>query len=539
MQHKFKVTVSDFACEQLIKPPGSDERCEPYLKIDFDNFKIFKTDRGSHGVNPDWGFKAGFQYAINYLERLCSRHLKIQCFNRIGGQLIGEASVDLQMIACGPAYFRLTLHTPVEAGKPPGSLEPRGMLNFKCVMKMISPDLTVIIRDLRLTMQGCSAPAKLQIFSTLGEEGDEPQQTIDLPHNMEGEWDGPYSLTFEAALADMLKAPEKEYIRFVARDEAGFRQGEASVAFRDVFCVKNDMAVPFKVSVTYSCQLDGEEKEEEFGAVGELEGSLIYKNLPVYAQMAGGCCVDGQVEGGCWLIEGLPYPHVLEQAPPLWQDPSIRIGMEVFGSDQPNDENEMNFDDIDMQTLHEALEQIEVPPPWEKRRERAGDRSGSRLYFADPRSRRTTWKDPRLLPEGWDQRIDPQTGKVYFHYQKTRQTTFVDPRCCPPGWDMRLSREGEVYFAFQPAMKTTYIDPRGLPEGIDPALDDYGRIYFKNHHTKTTCWDDPRNDQQEVTLTTWRHAQSTRWWKEQVFREMEELAKLMEEREEDDTDLVH
>lgn len=549
-QHKFKVQMYDFSCEGLVDPSGTDQRCEPYLKIDFDNFKIFKTDKGSQGCNPEWGFKAGFHYAINYLERLCSRSLNVQCFNRISGHLIGEASIDLQMIACGPAYYRLTLHS------SPDSRESRGILKFTCVMKMVSPNLTVIIRNLRLTMQGCSAPAKLEIFSTLGLEGDEPEQEIHLPHNMEGIWDGPFSMTWEAALSDMLKAPEKEYLRFVARDEAGVRQGEAMLAFRSAFTTKNDTEVPFKVSVTYSCQIDGEEdshlmeggkkkKEdpEPVGAVGELEGTLLYINLPVYAQMAGGCCVDGHVEGGCLLIEDLPYPHVLDRAPPLWQDPADRIGMEVFHSDQPNEENEMNFDDIDMQTLNEALEQIDLPTPWEKRRERVGqvgDRSSSRLYFADPRSRRTTWKDPRLLPEEWDQRIDPQSGKVYFQYHKTRQTTFVDPRFCPPGWDMRLSRDGEVYFAYIPAMKTTFIDPRGLPEGVDPALDDYGRMYFKNHHARTTSWDDPRNDQQEVTLTTWRHAQSTRWWKEQIFREIEDMAKMrseMEEREDEEMDL--
>merc|ERR1712228_540576 len=150
------------------------------------------------------------------------------------------------------------------------------------------------------------------------------------------------------------------------------------------------------------------------------------------------------------------------------------------------------------------------------------------MFFSDPRSRRTTWKDPRFLPENWDQRIDAQSGKVFFQYHKTRETTYMDPRGCPYGWDMRLSKVGEIYFAYLPAMKTTFTDPRGLPEGVDAALDDLGRMYFKNNHTKSTQWLDPREDQQEVTLSAWRQSQSSRWWKEQVLRELEELQRQRE-----------
>lgn len=58
-------------------------------------------------------------------------------------------------------------------------------------------------------------------------------------------------------------------------------------------------------------------------------------------------------------------------------------------------------------------------------------------------------------------------------------------------------------------------------------------MYFKNHEMKTTTWEDPRKDQQEVTLTKWRQAQSMRWWKEQVWREIEEMNRRaeMEEKE--------
>jgi len=96
---------------------------------------------------------------------------------------------------------------------------------------------------------------------------------------------------------------------------------------------------------------------------------------------------------------------------------------------------------------------------------------------------------------------------------------------------MRLSKNGTVYFAYHPSMKTTFVDPRGLPDGIDAALDDLARMYFKNHNTKSTAWEDPRANQQEVTLTKWRQLQSTRWWKEQVWRELEEMKNRAEAEE--------
>ncbi|CAE7552747.1 Itch [Symbiodinium microadriaticum] len=186
-------------------------------------------------------------------------------------------------------------------------------------------------------------------------------------------------------------------------------------------------------------------------------------------------------------------------------------------------------DDIHEEWFVEAIEKVDLPPPWEKRRVRGGGDRPGRMYFLDPRSKRTTWKDPRFLPDSWDQRVDPGSGKVYFQYHKTRKTTYVDPRSCPVGWDMRLSKDGEIYFAYLPAMRTTLIDPRGLPDNFDAALDDSARMYFKNHENQSTTWDDPRSGQQEVTLTKWRQAQSTRWWKEQVWREIEEMNRRKEE----------
>jgi len=527
--HRFKIQMYDFVCEGLDVP----EMCEVFLKICFDDtFKIYQTDPESGSANPEWAFRAGFQYTVHNLETLSNRDLKVQCFNQSNNRVIGEASLDLQSIACGPAFLRLTFHDP-------STRQSRGILRFTCVMKMISERLTIICKDLKLLMQGFPAAARLVINSSIAESGN--ACTTNVPFSKAGDWPGPFTICFQTTLGDLLKAPERESVSFRAIDDTGVNQGKADVNFRKAFTTQPDTPVSFKVPVIFSSSVDSEDDPEPVGSVGELSGLLQYRNLPVYAQMAGGVNIDGQVEGGYLLIGGLPYPKCLSQPPPLWDDAAENIGIECFSTDpQPQEEQEDNKLDqeLDEDTFFkESLEQIDLPAPWEKRY----DLSRDRFYFVDPRSRKTTWRDPRFLPKNWDQRIDPQTGRVYFQYHKTRHTTYVDPRCCPQGWEMRLSKNGDIYFAFWPTMHSTFVDPRGLPDTVDAALDDHGRMYFKHHETRATSWDDPRKEQQEVTLTTWRQAQSTRWWKEQVRVENCDNAKQrfeLDERDDDGVELL-
>lgn len=511
-QHKFKVQMYDFACEGL----PHYEKAELFLKINFDQFKIFKTDHEINTTSPEWGFKAGFVYCMEFLEKLKTRVLKIQCFNRRSEFLIGEVSIDLQTVACGPPKFELTL-------KAPGSGELRGVLKFTCVMKMISQDLTVVLRDMKLTIMETPAAARIDVTTSLDEN-----QRLTLPHNQQGQWEDPVKISLETTLCDLLKAaPACETLQFVVIDESGMTQGEAQLSFRDYFDTRSEKEHPFNVEVTYSAKNPGEDELENMGSVGALEGTIFYQNLPVYAQMVGGSYIDGQIEGGFYLFKGLPYPNVLSEPPPLWQDDN--------DDQRPDEENELNLDDVDDDTFYAALEQIDLPPPWEKRRDRASDKQGNRMYFLDPRTRRTTYKDPRFVPENWDQRIDAQTGKVYFIYHKVRGSTFLDPRGCPKDWEMRLSKDQDVYFAYLPSMKTTWNDPRGLPEHSEACLDDLGRMFFKDNEKKETTWQDPRSDQQEVLLTQWRQAQMSRWLREQVFAETENRKKNDEDGKDDDS----
>jgi len=502
-QHSFRVLLYDLRCDGL----AADERSDYYLRMDFAGFKAFRTncERGASSVQ--WNFEAGFEYSLASLEKLACQELRVQCLGRGSEQPLGEAAVNLATLACGPMSVQLTLRCR-RGGTSVGTV------SFACQMRQRSQNLTVTCTDLNLIGHGGS-PMPARLVACCSGAGAQ----LALPLSETGCWPGPCTLAFDTTLGDLLKAPPYEFLRFSVINESDGYEGEAVVEFRRAFPSERGAAVPFRVPVLFAGSADGQELAEP-EHIGELTGSVMYQNLPTYAQMVGGMCVDGQVEGGYILIEGLPFPGSLGQPPPLWRD----------RTEQQDDDAQMQQDEevgaFDESQLMKALEKIPLPRPWEMRhvrRSRLRSRCGGlgRPYFADPRSRRTTFVDPRLLPEHWDQRIDPQSGRVYYQFDVTRQTTFVDPRACPPDWEMRISKTGGVYFAYSPTEQSTFIDPRGLPEHMSAALDRHGRMYFMDHTAKGTTWNDPRDVEKEPTLTRWRRAEHERWWKDEVWQEIE------------------
>lgn len=493
--HCFRVALLDFACEDLAVPSGY----KPYLKIDFDSFKVFQTDHEASAASPAWAFQAGFQYRTDALEKLAHRGLTVACLAGRRGcesKTLGEASVDLQTVASGPERLRLALRDPV-------SREAQGAVRFTCVMKMISRNFTVMVEDLKLAMPGSPTPARFMVSPTLAES---IVESIADPATEEAFGDQ-CKLTFETTLGDLLRAPDEEGLRIVVvgRDA---HLGEAFIPFRRYFHPSGGREIRFCEPVTHHedarCA-----QSMALGAGGTISGVLRYQNLPVYAQMAGGVYDDGRIEGGFWLFEGLPYPSCFGSAePPVWKEDARGEPVEREGATV----------DLSEKDCQDLLEEVGLPPHWEKRQ---GRKSG-RDYFLDLRTRHTTWTDPRFLPEGWEQRLDAATGKDYFADHKTQRTTYTDPRGCPNGWEMRLSRrDGEVYFVYIPTMQSTTFDPRGLPEDYGAALDEQGRMYYRDCRQHRTSWEDPRQGRREKEVTRWREEELGRWLREQLWATIE------------------
>ncbi|KAH7715632.1 NEDD4-like E3 ubiquitin-protein ligase WWP1 [Aphelenchoides avenae] len=143
-----------------------------------------------------------------------------------------------------------------------------------------------------------------------------------------------------------------------------------------------------------------------------------------------------------------------------------------------------------------------LPAGWEMRRDPRG-----RVYYVDHNTRTTTWQRPTTdmlaaheqwqsgrdqamhqweqrflyqqddplgpLPEGWEKREDPNTGRQYFVNHVNRTTQWEDPRTqglhdapLPEGWEMRITEQGIPFFIDHNNRTTTYNHPRtGKPVG--------------------------------------------------------------------------
>ncbi|CAD7966886.1 unnamed protein product [Amoebophrya sp. A25] len=539
--HRFSVKFFDFSLR------GVPHAQEPFLRVDFDHFKCFQTDRErlpehlyqqQHHHVFEWGFKAGFIYQTRALEKLSVKKFKIFCYDHhattssgSGSQqqgpaaLLGSAEIDLRTLACGPSLIRLGLQDST------GNLVQGGQLEFTCLMKMLSNEFTINLKNLRLSIQGWPAAARLEVSSSLRED-----IIVEAPFSTAGAWEEGISLQFETTLMDLLNTSSREGLRILVQDEGGNEQGTVSLSFRDYFDANLEKArlLDSKHTPLTRQQHRFEVREavtygDEGDQVGELSGVLTYASLPKYAQMIGGvlerATIQGErierIEGGYMLVPGLPYPVSLQQPPPAFSEEAKNIGEDVERDDgqqlagSNGSTGRFGFappalgEEFEGPKWNETPDDIDLPPNWELRKASSG-----RPYFADHRTKKTSWTDPRFMPDNWDQRADPITGKVYFAYHKTRQTTFVDPRGMPPGWEMRLSRSGIEYFAYYPTKQTSWTDPRGLEDGIDMCLDPKGRVYFRDHRDGTTSWDDPRERvPNPMALRKWEYRQ---WWKHQV-----------------------
>ena len=59
------------------------------------------------------------------------------------------------------------------------------------------------------------------------------------------------------------------------------------------------------------------------------------------------------------------------------------------------------------------------------------------VFFKYRPAQKTSWQDPRFLPEGLEQRISP-AGELFFVCHRLQATTWTDPRAMPQGWSMTL-----------------------------------------------------------------------------------------------------
>eukprot|EP00918_Siedleckia_nematoides_P062413 GHVU01136110.1.p1 GENE.GHVU01136110.1~~GHVU01136110.1.p1 ORF type:complete len:510 (+),score=97.10 GHVU01136110.1:367-1896(+) len=489
----FDVQLYDFSIKGLSPAIGGGPRSS-YLAIDFDG-KRFMTDIEADNNDPTFGFSKRFPYKTHFIDSLNKKKCKISCMEEGSGTMIGDVSVDLQTMITGPHNYHLTLRNNNVAV---------GALTFVCVVRL-SSEVGITAKNLQVVGETV-LPCSVKMVVSQAESYE-----VEFPMKSDGSWTEARSLNVNTFLWEMLDPQDPAQLMFECRTESHDLAGRSVVKVRQHFDTTPEKPVPFRAPL----YKDGKR-------VGELTGSLVYTNVPMFAQMHGGTVGDGpSVHNGLLLYPGLPYPKCITETPahlPV-QPPDVDVPLEgatavIHAPPTP----EMSHE------IRDVPKKIPLPPHWQAR----VDKDSGRTYFADHRVKRCCWQDPRFLPDGWDQRIDATTGNLYYAYHPTKQTSFTDPRGLSSDWAMRLSKDGKPFFAFHPTQKTTFTDPRGLPPNLTASLDTSGKLYFSDHSARTTNWTDPRQGQTPLVKKQWLSDEMRRWY---AHKKEEAIIALQKEKE--------
>ncbi|KAJ1484893.1 hypothetical protein T484DRAFT_1795362 [Baffinella frigidus] len=124
---RFKVQLTDVRGEGILNNKG--EPADTYLKFNFDDYKTFKTETMNQNANPRFvktfpgAEGVNFHYETKFFKNLATKHLKIEAWdnNYISDEYLGEAEVDLLLLATGPETYSL-LFRKTSDGSPAGRL---------------------------------------------------------------------------------------------------------------------------------------------------------------------------------------------------------------------------------------------------------------------------------------------------------------------------------------------------------------------------------------------------------------------------------
>ena len=76
------------------------------------------------------------------------------------------------------------------------------------------------------------------------------------------------------------------------------------------------------------------------------------------------------------------------------------------------------------------------------------------------------------LAAGWEEEVDPNTGRVFYVNHATKQTSWTPPvdTPLPSGWEERRDEQGRTFFLHVESNKTTWQDPRLAEQGSPGGL---------------------------------------------------------------------
>uniref|UniRef100_A0A6U0K128 HECT-type E3 ubiquitin transferase n=1 Tax=Sexangularia sp. CB-2014 TaxID=1486929 RepID=A0A6U0K128_9EUKA len=567
-QSTFRVRIFGCSASDL---PAKDRNgfSDPFFQLNFDNFRTARSPVVKKNLNPTWEFSLEFLYETRWLRKLDRKALKIDVYDhdRIGANdFIGGTSVDLHTLATGPQHQSLLLR---DGGKPAGRFS--FFVEFEMFTEVTVIMKNVVVTDLPVPANADEdeAPDPYMRYFCSGrdrqkiEEAARSKEDLDHTTNPFPDYAGIDYNTYKSSTQLETRNPswdDTEVLRFRAtlrhlvQDDIVIQIRHNRPARKDPVCGTARLHLGKYAHPTREGVLTkfSETVVPEAGSPsppGHISGILIFKALPVFAQMEGGKHTEVGVEGGKPIMDGVEMPRNI-------------IGDLYDPNAEPEEDEETEAAATPATAAAAVAEKAKeeppppqseptvsadaLPPGWACKKDPKG-----RPYYVCKYLRTTQWSPPspaqiaeaELQAEhaagaaapaaapAAELRPEPAAAAPSKDRSALLSSEGVAPKPIaipspvnvgglpttpgfPKGIEKRVTAKGRVFyanhqlkknfwtleaacpgFAEPPATDNAESTPQaqaGLPDGFEKRLDTRsGRAYYVNHRTKTTSWDPP------------------------------------------------
>ncbi|KAJ5072776.1 c2 domain-containing protein [Anaeramoeba ignava] len=276
----FHVKLANFKGHNLLATDRNG-KSDPYLKVNFDNNKHYKTKTIKKNLNPIWDdFEAEFDYDTVKPDRLAQKVLKVECYDhdRFGSDdKMGSHSIDLWSLATGPSHIDHLLR---EKGKPVGRLE------YDVFMENYS-EITIGLKNISTQIlighyENNSADAFIEYFFSNKQEN--IQKSVVKRAQQNPEWDTVPEIIFQTTLKEIVSGTILISLKHSVRGGEDILLGDCEIFLKSI------LKPPFEKVMKYDI-------EEDLFSEGQKR-----------ATMKAELCYKHGVSGGAMLMENLPTP---------------------------------------------------------------------------------------------------------------------------------------------------------------------------------------------------------------------------------------
>eukprot|EP01138_Halocafeteria_seosinensis_P011198 gb/GECG01011437.1/.p1 GENE.gb/GECG01011437.1/~~gb/GECG01011437.1/.p1 ORF type:complete len:804 (+),score=104.43 gb/GECG01011437.1/:1-2412(+) len=287
---RFHVRLYGFRASSLaaLNRGGSSD---PYLDINFDNYKTFETEVVKKSLNPEWEEDVSFVYETRMAHKLHLKRLKIKCYNKstfLSDSLIGKCYLDLYSVFTGPSTIRL----PLRDGR-----KIRGEIQFRCEVEE-NPIVEINLRNLKLEFPtevdevfGSHANDYYLEYGYTGES-----ENADIRKSPLGRNDFQYldALYIRATYDELMKESLRFWLKKKKQTSDNLVIATADLTFKDHHAFQDGYLIEFRLPVELTDEFC-REQNVVYPDVGRILGSVFFSGFPQFLQMESGYFTDNGI----------------------------------------------------------------------------------------------------------------------------------------------------------------------------------------------------------------------------------------------------